>query len=183
MAIQIRRATTKDTGGIYEIMEYWHQKYDLDEKSNGYLYLEKQYTFADVARIVKRGYASVAVDGDVVVSIYFLNDFLETGNVWKRAELIKDKINKGQLPDGKYACSLLAATRVNYTGQGLNRATLHFLKDMLKEEYDYFVGIMEYQNEVTQKSSLKMGWKHYGDVGFGLLAIIGTTEENHNKLK
>jgi hypothetical protein len=42
---------------------------------------------------------------------------------------------------------------------------------------------MNYNNTATHKSSLKMGWKHFGDIGFGLLALIGTTEERNDKLK
>ena len=42
---------------------------------------------------------------------------------------------------------------------------------------------MSYENIITHKSSLKMGWKHFGDIGIGILAIIGTTEEANNQLK
>ena len=52
----------------------------------------------------------------------------------------------------------------------------------MKDEYEYFIGIMGYDNEATHKSSLKMGWKHFGDVGIGLLAVIGTTEERNDSL-
>jgi hypothetical protein len=64
----------------------------------------------------------------------------------------------------------------------LNTKTLHLLREIAKDKYDYFVGVMNYHNTATHQSSLKMGWKHFGDAGIGLLAIIGTTEERNKTL-
>ena len=68
-------------------------------------------------------------------------------------------------------------------GKGLNTKTLNLLRENLKSEFDYFIGVMGYDNFATHQSSLKMGWKHFGDIGIGLLAVIGTTEEKHELLK
>ena len=132
--------------------------------------------------LILKSAIAVAVDEMAVVSYYLLNPLFDTGDLEIRREIINNLIIEAKLPKGRYAYSLQSATDERYLGQGLNRKVLHLLKELANHNYDYFIGIMGYDNVITQKSSLKMGWKHYGDVGIGLLAVIGTTVENHNKL-
>jgi hypothetical protein len=108
--------------------------------------------------------------------------FFDTGNLEERKKVVNDLITKKKLPIGTYAFSLLSSTDANYLGRGLNTKTLNLLRQITKDKYDYFVGVMNYNNIATHKSSLKMGWKHFGDIGIGLLAVIGTTEEMNNNL-
>lgn len=181
--IIIRKAELKDSIGIYTIDQFWYQKYIQGDYSQGYLYLQNNYTLSNIEKIVTESEATVAVEGDKVISYYFINPFFETGNIAQRKKIIQNKIEEGFLPNGKYAYSLQAATDENYTGRGINRDTLNLLKSIAKDKYDYLIGVMSYENNTTHKSSLKMGWKHFGDIGIGILAIIGTTNETNNQLK
>jgi len=180
--IFIRKAELQDANGIYIIDQFWYKKYIDGDRSNGYLYLKNNYTFPQIEKIVGDGYGTVAIINEQVVSYYFINPYFETGNIAERKIIIQDKIAKGILPEGKYAHSLQAATNEKFTGQGLNKKTLNLLKELSKNDYDYFIGIMSYDNIITQKSSLKMGWRHFGDIGFGILAVTGTTEERNDNL-
>ena len=179
----IRKAEYKDSKGIYTIDQFWYQKYIIGDYSKGYLYLQNNYTLSNIEKIVTESEATVAVEGDKVVSYYFINPFFETGNIAQRKIIIQNKIEEGFLPNGKYAYSLQSATHEKYTGKGLNRETLNLLRMLAENKYDYLIGVMSYDNIVTQNSSLKMGWKHFGDIGIGILAVIGTTKEKSNQLK
>ena len=173
MGILIRRAELSDLQSLFDLYEYW------DEKE---FHFKKKYTKEILKRIIVESEITVAVDYEKVVSFYLINPFFDIGNVKERKKIIPQLIADEQIPNGRYAFCLLSATHKDYLSRGLNRAALNLLCEIASYKYDYFIGIMYYGNIPTQKSSLKMGWKHYGDVGFGLLAIIGTTEENHKKL-
>ena len=162
--IEIRKATLNDVGGLFKLHRFWiHQKQ-----------LKINFELNQLQKIVLKSEVAVAVDDKKVVSYYFVNPFFEIGNLEERRKIIENKIAKGILPQGKYAYSLQSATDENYIGQGLSRAVLNLLRNLCKDKYDYFIGVMDYDNFATQKSSLKMGWKHLGDIGIGLLAVIGT---------
>jgi len=164
--IEIRKAVIDDAGNLFNLHKFW-----IDNKQ-----LKQVYTLSQIQKIITESEAVVAVDNNKVVSYYFVNPFFETGNVAARKKIIEDKIVNGLLPKGRYAYCLQSATDENYTGQGLNRSVLNLLRNLSKDKYDYFIGVMDYNNIPTQKSSLKMGWKHFGDIGIGLLAVIGTRE-------
>ena len=124
----------------------------------------------------------VAATTTTFCSFYLVNHIFHQNYITQRAAIIQQKINNHQLPNGKYAYTLLASTHPNYLGQGLNTKTLQMLQEINKKRYAYFIGIMGYNNTATHKSSLKMGWRHFGDIGIGLLAIIGTTNEKNDLL-
>ena len=164
--IVVRRAELIDLNSLHDLHSFW-----IDKKQ-----IKQVFTPDQLKKIITESDVAVAVHNSKVVSYYLLNPFFETGNVEQRKEIIKKLIADGILKEGKYAHSLQAGTDPNFTGRGLNRKVLNLLRDFMKEKYDYFIGIMPYGNEATEKSSLKMGWKHYGDVGIGLLAVIGTRD-------
>jgi len=166
--IEIRRAELPDLNSLHELHSYW-----IDKKQ-----IKQVFTTEQLEKIVAECDVAVAVDNLKVVSYYLLNPFFDTGNVEQRKEIIKKLIEEGRLKEGKYAYSLQAGTEPTYTGRGLNRKVLNLLREFYKDKYDYFIGIMPYGNEATEKSSLKMGWKHHGDVGIGMLAVISTKDEN-----
>ena len=172
--IVIRMAELKDAESLFDLCNYW------DENE---FHFKNKYTKEILVRIIQESEIAVAVHDDVVVSFYFINPYLDIGNVEKRKIIIPTLINERKLPNGNYAFCLLSATHKDYFGKGLNKKTLELLCEIAKDKYDYFIGIMYYDNIATQKSSLKMGWKHFGDVGIGLLAVIGTTEERNERLK
>lgn len=167
--IEIRRANLEDLNSLHQLHSFW-----IDKKQ-----IKQVFTPEQLKKIILESDVAVAVHNSKVVSYYLLNPFFETGNVEQRKEIIKKLIEKGTLKKGSYAFSLQAGTNPDYTGQGLNRRVLNLLREFTKDKYDYFVGIMPYGNEATEKSSLKMGWKHYGDVGIGMLAVIATKDENN----
>ena len=181
--IIIRRSGIMDGQGIYNLHKKWRDNHY--NKFNDLVSLDRflsPYTFEQIFTISESGYAAIATKESDVISYYFINPFFETGNVAKRKVIIENKIEEGILPKGKYAFSLQSATDEIYTGKGLNREALNYLRGLFKNEYDYFIGVMDYDNTATHKSSLKMGWKHFGDIGIGLLAVIGTTDERNDLL-
>lgn len=166
--IEIRRAELGDLNSLHELHSYW-----IDKKQ-----IKQVFSHDQLSKIISESNVAVAVDNSKVVSYYLLNPFFETGNVEERKKIIERLIEEGTLKNGKYAYSLQAGTNPDYTGKGLNRKVLNLLREFSRDKYDYFVGIMPYGNEATEKSSLKMGWGHYGDVGIGMLAVIGTKDNN-----
>ncbi|MDO7886639.1 hypothetical protein [Hymenobacter cheonanensis] len=176
--IEIRRATAADAQGIYNIYRYWEEHYVDAEKTKRFFTLKNPYTVAKIERIVAESEAVVAVADGQVVSFYFTNPFFDPGDLAERKAVVERLIANGTLPAGRYATCLLSSTAEPYQGRGLNAKTLHLLREISKAKYDYFAGIMAYHNHNTHASSLKMGWKHYGDVGIGLLAIIATDSAN-----
>lgn len=180
--IIIRIAEPSDTQSLHELLHYWYTNYFTKEDPAGHMFSKITWGLEDIERVIADNMATVAVHGAKVVSFYFINTFFEIGNVEERISILKPMIAEGKLPQGRYAFSLAAATHRDYLAKGLNRATLNLLRELVKDKYDYFTGIMAYDNLVTQKSSLKMGWRHIGDIGIGLLAVIGTTEENNDLL-
>jgi len=172
--IEIRKGFASDLDSLYNLYQYW------DENE---FHFKNKYTKEILLKIILESEIAVAVHKNEVVSFYFINPFLDIGNVEQRKKIIPQLITEGKIPDGRYAYCLLSATNKDYFGKGLNRETLDLLRYQSKGKYDYFIGIMYYENIATQKSSLKMGWKHFGDIGIGLLAVIGTTEEKNNLLK
>ena len=181
--IEIRKAIESDAQGIIDIYYYWKESFIDNDSSKRYFVLKNEFTLEQVQNIARDGYATVAMDGNIVSSFYFLNPYYDTGNLEERKLAIKELISKDIIPNGHYAYSLLSSTHKDYQGKGLNNKTLQMLRELLKDKYDFFVGIMNYNNTATHKSSLKMGWKHFGDIGIGLLAVIGTTEERNEELK
>ena len=179
--ITIRQSKKQDAQGILDIYYYWKDCFIDEDPLKRYYVLKNEFTLGQLQRICDEGLATVAVANDVIASFYFLNPYYDTGNLRERKIVIRELIDRKVLPNGKYAYSLLSSTHKDYQGMGLNNKTLHLLRDLLKLKYDYFVGVMSYDNTATHKSSLKMGWKHFGDIGIGLLAVIGTTDEK-NKL-
>lgn len=180
--VEIRRAILKDAQDIFQINQFWIREGLNDNKSKGYLREKNGYSISQIQRLISESHVIVASIDDKVVSFYFINLFFNQDVMVQRNLIIEEKIQSGVLPKGRYALSLLAATDINHLGTGLNARTLNALKELVKDEYDYFVGIMSYDNIATQRSSLKMGWKHFGDAGFGLIAIIGTTDERNSLL-
>lgn len=176
--IVIRIAKVEDVEGISYIIDYWVNMGIANEKQSGYL-IRPVYDKEQLKDLAEGGYIIVAANNTEVCSFYLLNNHFHQELINQRSAIIQEKISNQQLPDGKYAYTLLASTHPNYLGQGLNTKTLNRLRDTYKKEYDYFIGIMGYDNLATHKSSLKMGWRHLGDVGIGLLAVIGTTEEKN----
>jgi hypothetical protein len=183
MDIKIRIAEREDSESIYELLHYWYLNYYNEDKSLGHTYSEVTWTLEDIKRTIEESIITVADWNGKVVSFYLINTFLEIGNVQIRTKIINGLIEKKTLPEGKYAFSLSAATHPDFLRKGLNTKVLNLLKDLSKHKYDFFVGIMAYDNAPTQKSSLKMGWKHFGDIGIGLLAVTGTTEERNLELQ
>lgn len=180
--IVIRKASIKDAEGVFQLLNFWYNNYFNVDKSKGHMYSDVTWSIKDIERTINESVITVAANGEKIVSFYFINTFLEIGNVAKRIEILNPMIKEGKLPKGRYAFSLAAATDDNYLGKGLNRSTLNLLRELVKDEYDYFTGVMSYDNIPTQKSSIKMGWRHFGDIGIGLLAVIGTTEEKNEIL-
>ncbi|HEY5328111.1 MAG TPA: hypothetical protein VIJ27_14000 [Mucilaginibacter sp.] len=181
--IEIRIAKPSDAENLYKIYEYWNGSFIDGDENKRYFVLKNNFTLPQIQKIIEGGYATVAVEKNKCVSFYFINPFFDTGNLQERKDIINNLISKKVLPPGKFAFSLLSSTDVNYLGNGLNTKTLNLLREIMKDKYDYFVGVMNYSNTATHKSSLKMGWKHFGDTGFGLLAVTGTTEDRNDKLK
>lgn len=181
--IEIRIAKPSDAESLIKIYEYWNERFIDGDERKRYFVLKNNFTLPQIEKIIEGGYATVAVEKNICVSFYFINPFFDTGNLQEREDTINKLISEKKLPPGKYAFSLLSSTDVNYLGNGLNTKTLNLLREIMKDKYDYFVGVMNYNNTATHKSSLKMGWKHFGDIGFGLLAVIGTTEQRNDKLK
>jgi len=180
--IVIIRAELKDAKAISDITEYWVMKGKVEEKDKGYLREKGIYNEGEIINLINYSLVTVAKYEGEVVSFYLINNVYHLDLIEERKKLIQDKINNKILPLGRYAYSLLASTDERFLGKGLNTQTLNLLKEIAKDEYDYFIGIMGYDNLATQKSSLKMGWKHFCDVGNGLLAVIGTTEERNDRL-
>jgi len=168
--IEIRKAKLEDLNSLYSLIEYWDEKV---------FHFENKYTKKILKKIIIDSEIIVAISNSKVISFYLINPFLDIGNVEHRKKIITKQISENKIPKGRYAYCLLSATHQEYFGNGLNRDALRLLCETAKDEYDYFIGIMYYDNIATQKSSLKMGWRHFGDVGFGLLAIIGTTDEKN----
>ena len=168
----IRKAELKDLESLFNLYQYW------DENE---FHFKNKYTKEILLKIISE--IAVAMHNDEVVSFYFINPFLDIGNLEQRKKIIPQLIKEERLPDGRYAYCLLSATHKDYFGKGLNKQTLNLLRKLSKGDYDYFIGIMYYDNIATQQSSLKMGWKHFGDIGIGLLAVIGTTDERNDLLK
>lgn len=181
--IIIRKANIDDAKSISDITDFWVLKGKTNDKDKGYLREKGVYTEIEVSTLIEKSYVIVAADKNTIASFYLINNVYHQDLILERKNLIEKKIANEELPFGKYAYSLLAATDERYLGLGLNTKTLNLLKELSQLEYDYFIGVMGYDNIATHKSSLKMGWKHFGDIGNGLLAVIGTTEENNNKLK
>jgi|ERR1700694_641119 len=167
--IEIRRAKLEDLNSLHHLHSFW-----IDKKQ-----IKQVFSPEQLNKIILESDVAVAVHNSKVVSYYLLNPFFETGNVAQRKEIIKKLIGDGVLKEGRYAYSLQAGTDPDYTGRGLNRKVLNLLRAFTKDRYEYFIGIMPYGNEATEKSSLKMGWKHFGDVGIGILAVIATKDENN----
>lgn len=180
--ITIRQATINDAQGILDIYHFWKESIIDNDPSKKYYVLKNEFTLDQLKRICNEGLATVAATEDLVCSFYFENPHYDTGNLQERKNAINKLISNNKLPTGKYAFSLLSSTHNNYQGLGLNNRCLHLLRDILKDSYDYFVGVMNYDKTATHKSSLKMGWRHFGDVGIGLLAVIGTTEAKNKIL-
>lgn len=172
MEIEIRTALSEDVESFHELHQFW-----INNKS-----IKQRFSKDELNTIVSNQQAVVAIDKGQVVSYYLVNSFFDTGNVKERENIINQLISNKVLPHGKYALSLQSATNENYFGRGLNTKVLNQLRHISMDKYDFFVGVMAYDNIPTQKSSLKMGWKHFGDIGIGLLAVIGTTEEKNNLL-
>jgi hypothetical protein len=181
--IEIRKAELKDAKGIIDIYAFWNSSYLDKDKTQKYFALKNSFTLSQIEDITSNGFATVALKKDKVISFYFINPYFDTGDLEKRKAIIKKMIDGNELPNGSYAYSLLSSTDKDNTGKGLSNKTLNLLRDNFKDKYDYFIGVMSYDNLNTQQSSLKMGWKHYGDIGFGLLAVIGTTDERNKLLK
>ena len=167
--IEIRRAKIDDLQSLHALHSYW-----IDKKQ-----IKQVFSKDQMKKIILESDVAVAVHNCKVVSYYLVNPFFETGNVEQRKQIIEGLVSKGTLKEGCYAYSLQAGTDPNYTGRGLNRKVLNLLREFAKDKYDYFIGIMPYGNEATEKSSLKMGWKHYGDVGIGMLGVVATRDENN----
>lgn len=179
--IIIRKAELKDAKGISEIIDYWVEKGNNNDKKNGYL-RNSLYTLTQIEEIITSGGVTVAVLDQAVCSFYLLNTSFHQDIIQERTALINDKIANNELPLGKYAVTLLSSTAAGHEGKRLNTKTLILLQELFQSEFDYLVGVMSYDNVATHKSSLKMGWRHFGDIGIGLLAIIGTTEEKNQIL-
>lgn len=181
---EIRKAVESDAESLYDIVYYWYEQSKHFDNELGYLKSEIEYSLTDIKKIITESYTTVAIcDEKKVVSFYLINHFLDIGDIEERKVILNKLIENNTLPKGRYGYCLLSSTHKDYTNRGLNRETLNLLRENAKKEYDYFIGVMSYDNFATQKSSLKMGWKHFGDIGIGLLAVIGTTEERNNLLK
>jgi len=179
--IEIRQAELKDAESLLSLIDFWYKQYFTGNRDMGHLYSKNQYTLEVVKKFITESEVAVAVYEGTVVSFYLINHFYEIGNIQARKNILHGMINT-KLPAGRYAFALAAATDLNHTGQGLNKKCLNLLKELSKDKYDYFIGIMDYDNVTTQTSSLKMGWKHFGDIGKGLLAVIGTTPDADEQL-
>lgn len=181
--IIISKAEFKDAEGVFELLEYWYNNYIDGDRKLGHLHCTNKYTKAIVERFITESYVSVAKDEqDKILSFYLINHFFDIGNIQSRIGIVNQMIDENKLPQGRYAFRLAAATDKDFTGRGLNKKCLKYLQELAKSEYDFFIGVMDYDNIATHKSSLRMGWKNIGDIGIGLLAIIGTTELNNNLL-
>lgn len=180
--IEIRNAVKEDALSINRIIQYWVEIGNSDDKSKGYLRPTSIFNYEQLLYLIENNYVTVAATNSEICSFYLVNKYFHKELIAERNKLIKDKIKVGVLPNGNYAVSLLASSSINHLGKGLNTKTLNLLRENSKSEFDYFVGIMSYDNFATHKSSLKMGWKHFGDIGIGLLAVIGTTDERNTLL-
>lgn len=182
--IEIRLASFQDSEGVHEIIQHWYNNYFKEDNSQGHMYSENTWSLEDIIRTINESYISIAFDNEKnkVASLYLINTFLEIGNVSKRTLIIDKMVIDKKLPFGRYAYSLAAATHKDYLGLGLNRKVLNHLRRNTAFKYDYFAGIMSYDNYATQKSGKKMGWQYFGDIGIGLLGVIGTTSEKNLQL-
>ena len=81
----------------------------------------------------------------------------------QRIEILNEMIKKNKIPKGVYAFRLAAATNENYRGKGLNKKCLDQLRDIAKNKYDFFVGVMDYDNICfhAHRSSLKNGMEAF----------------------
>lgn len=171
--ITIKTAEPQDLDSLFELVSYWDR--------NEY-HFKYPYTYEVLQNLVDQGFVAVAVDKEAVVSNYLVNPIHDVGTLADRKKIISELMGKGKIPKGKYAYTLLSGTHQNYFNQGLNRRTLDHLRKIAGTEYDFFTGWPYHNNKATIESSLKMGWKYFGDAGFGLIAITGTTEENNDLL-
>lgn len=177
------KARTEDATGVLNLINYWYDQFYFGDKAKGHLHSDNRYTKAIIERFINESEVSVAIDNNNhVVSFYLINHFFDIGNIETRVKVITDMIASGKLPRGRYAYRLAAGTHPSFVGHGLNKRCLNHLKELAKDKYDFFAGVMDYENIATQKSSLKMGWKHFGDIGIGILAITGTTDARNTLL-
>ena len=109
-----------------------------------------------------------------MVGYYLLNDLFETKTLSQRKDIIQDLIEQGKLPNGNYAYSLQCATDLHYLNRGISKLTLSLLKELTRSRYDFFIGIMDKENEWTIKVHQNSEWFIFGDVGIGILAVLST---------
>jgi hypothetical protein len=115
--ITIRPATPNDAQGIIDIYYYWKEEIIDNDKSKKYYVLKNEFTLEQIKKICENGFATVAVDNDIVASFYFLNPYYDTGNLEQRKIAVNELIEKRILPKGKYAFSLLSSTHKDYQGK------------------------------------------------------------------
>lgn len=170
--IIITNCQQKNIDSLFELYEYW-DKHEY--------HFQNPYTYSVFEDLVKNELVSVALYKEKVVSFYLLNPTHDVGTLQKRKDKIQELLISNKIPQGKYAFTLLAATHKDFFRKGLNRDTLYHLRSKMKNEYDFFTGWPYPNFTASIESSKKMGWKYFGNAGFGLIAIIGTTDEK-NKL-
>lgn len=180
--IKVRIAIKEDALDIDKIIKYWVEVGNSNDKTKGYLRPSPIFNYEQLLYLIEMRDVTVAANNSEICSFYLVNRYFHNEIIRERKIIINEKINGGILPNGNYAVSLLASSSDKYLGKGLNAKTLNLLRENLKSEFDFFVGVMGYDNIATHKSSLKMGWKHFGDIGIGLLALIGTTDEKNSLL-
>lgn len=179
--LTIRTACRDDLDGVLEIVRYWSQVRGADRSERGYL--RHSYTREGLSASVERGWCAVAVEGEHVVSVYLIHDGVSPEQIETRQALIDELMAEGRLPAGRYALTLVSATREGFSGRGLNRATFTQLRDQVADEFDFFVGIGSADNEATQRSAVRMGWHTVGRVEAGLLGVAATTEAGDARLR
>ena len=97
--------------------------------------------------------------------------------------MIDGWVAEGRLPEGRYALTLVSATREGFSGRGFSRATLNQLRGQVAGEFDYFVGVGSLDNTATQRSAARMGWHVVGPALGGVLGVAATTDARDAALR
>ena len=179
--VAIRTGREEDVNGVLEILHYWSGAQGEEASKQGYL---RHVYAADALReSIRRGWCVIAVAGSRVLSVYLIHGGVNAEQVETRRRMVRERVAAGRLPEGRYALTLVSATREGFSGRGYSRATFEKLREQVSGEFDYFVGIGSHDNEATQRSAVRMGWSRVGPVEGGVLGIAATTADAEARLK
>lgn len=167
-----RPAILQDSDSVLKLNNKYCQAFFDNEKEKGFLKFE--FTLSQIQTLIIQNEVVVAEWEENVIGYYLTNSIFEMDTILKRKIIVNELIQSGTIEDAKYVFLTQAAVDKSYMGKGIAKEMLKTLKRLVKDKFDYLIGLIDFENYNAKVAHLKSGWVIFAETETGWLAMTET---------